>query len=219
MTAISTVLAVVMLPLNLYIYTPAVFKNENQVDMVEILDFGALMTSLIVVFTAIGLGIFASEKVDNHNFHIFANRVSVISLHTIFHCMHSPCPGIAFLPCISMSYFPIVWVLCRNCTRAPLRHCLQHRRRCSNLETRCQVLLWSCNAMCCCPNPIQHNDHLRWFEEARTCHVMYRMLLSELWHCHLGCTIHVSGMLALYSFIFSVIFLHIKHWLSLSMHI
>lgn len=78
MTAISTVLAVVMLPLNLYIYVPLVFNNGD-VDVVEILDFRALMTSLVVVFSAIGLGIFASGKVTHPKFHIYANWVSSFS--------------------------------------------------------------------------------------------------------------------------------------------
>lgn len=73
MTAISTILAVVMLPLNLYIYTPLAF-NDDQVDVMEILDFRALTTSLIVVISAIGLGIFASDKVPHPQFHVYANR-------------------------------------------------------------------------------------------------------------------------------------------------
>lgn len=80
MTAISTVLAVVMLPLNLYIYAPAVLNNNaDEVDVSEILDFGALMTSLCVVFSAIGMGLFASDKIDNHNFHIAANRFGSVA--------------------------------------------------------------------------------------------------------------------------------------------
>jgi len=75
MTGISTILALVMLPLNLYLYSPMIFNSNDEVDFVELLDFGALATSLVVVFSAIGLGIFFSVKVDNHNFHIFANRL------------------------------------------------------------------------------------------------------------------------------------------------
>lgn len=79
MTAISTVLAVVMLPLNLSIYAPLIFNN-NDVNVMEILDFRALLTSLFVVFSAIGLGIFASCKVhESHTFHIFANRFGSIA--------------------------------------------------------------------------------------------------------------------------------------------
>jgi len=75
MTAISTVLAVIMLPLNLYIYVPMIFNNDD-IDVFEIINFQALMTSLIVVFAAIGLGIFASERGEriHPDFHIHANR-------------------------------------------------------------------------------------------------------------------------------------------------
>ena len=80
MTAISTILAIIMLPLNLAIYTPLIFKGDNDVKVTEMLDFGTLVTSICVVFGAIGAGIMASMKVDNHNFHIFANRVSCFGI-------------------------------------------------------------------------------------------------------------------------------------------
>lgn len=76
MTAISTILAVIMLPLNLYIYVPRVFNNNDDIDVFEILDFRALMTSLVVVFSGIGLGIFASGRVTHPKFHVYANWVS-----------------------------------------------------------------------------------------------------------------------------------------------
>ena len=80
MTAISTILAIIMLPLNLAIYTPLIFKGDNDVKVTEMLDFGTLVTSIFVVFGAIGAGIMASVQIDNHNFHIFANRVSCFSM-------------------------------------------------------------------------------------------------------------------------------------------
>jgi len=73
MTAISTILAIVMLPLNLYIYIPLAF-NDDEVDVLAILDFSALMNSLLVVISAISLGIFASDKVPHRKFHVYANR-------------------------------------------------------------------------------------------------------------------------------------------------
>ena len=92
MTGISTILALVMLPLNLYLYSPMIFNSNDEVDFVELLDFGALATSLVVVFSAIGLGIFFSVKVDNHNFHIFANRVRSFMADIIFyHVSYSLC--------------------------------------------------------------------------------------------------------------------------------
>lgn len=75
MTAISTIVAIVMLPLNLIIYSKMAFNN-NREDVVDIIDFGSLFTSLIVVFSAIGMGLFATAKVDSHNFNVLANRVS-----------------------------------------------------------------------------------------------------------------------------------------------
>lgn len=77
MTAISTLLAIIMLPLNLAIYTPMIFNGDDdaQLNVYETIDFGSLMTSIFVVFGAIGSGVLASIKVDNHNFHIWANRL------------------------------------------------------------------------------------------------------------------------------------------------
>ena len=74
MTGISTILAIIMLPINLAIYAPLAL-NDNEVNVMEMLDFGTLLTSIVVVFSAIGMGIMFSVKIDNHNFHIFANRV------------------------------------------------------------------------------------------------------------------------------------------------
>ena len=86
MTAISTILAIIMLPLNLAIYTPLIFKGEDDVKVTEMLDFGTLVTSICVVFGAIGAGIMASVKIDNHNFHIFANRVSCVIYVCLMKC-------------------------------------------------------------------------------------------------------------------------------------
>lgn len=77
MTAISTVLAVVMLPLNLFIYLPMAYKDNEEVDVFQILDFRVLLSSLVVVFSAIGLGVYASGRVTHPKFHVYANRVSL----------------------------------------------------------------------------------------------------------------------------------------------
>ena len=79
MTALSTVLAVIMLPLNLFIYLPMVFNTGDDVSVFEIVDFGALVTSLVVVFSAIGLGILASAKVEHPKFHLYANRFGSVA--------------------------------------------------------------------------------------------------------------------------------------------
>ncbi len=77
MTAISTIVAIVMLPLNLMIYSKLAF-NQADNDFVNIIDFGPLFTSLIVVFAAISLGIVATDKIDSHKFNVRANGVSRI---------------------------------------------------------------------------------------------------------------------------------------------
>lgn len=71
MTAVSTVLSVAMLPINLLIYSKLAFDD----DIVGSLDWKALFTSLFVVIGAIGFGLLASEKINSHNFNMHANRL------------------------------------------------------------------------------------------------------------------------------------------------
>uniref|UniRef100_A0A7S3Q6Q0 Uncharacterized protein n=3 Tax=Chaetoceros debilis TaxID=122233 RepID=A0A7S3Q6Q0_9STRA len=75
MTAISTILSIVMLPLNLMLYT----KYSYDDDIVEILDWTALFTSLVVVIGAIGLGLFCSAKIHSHRFNVFCNKMGNIA--------------------------------------------------------------------------------------------------------------------------------------------
>lgn len=82
MTAISTIVAIVMLPLNLMIYSKLAF-NQADTDFVHMIDFGPLFTSLVVVFAAISLGIIATDKIDSHNFNLQANRVSQLHQEAI----------------------------------------------------------------------------------------------------------------------------------------
>ena len=70
MTAISTLLSVIMLPLNLLFYTR--FSYED--DVVSSLDWVSLFVALAVVISAIGLGLFASAKIRSHYFNKIANR-------------------------------------------------------------------------------------------------------------------------------------------------
>lgn len=70
MTAISTLLSVIMLPLNLLLYTR--FSYED--DVVSSLDWVSLFVALAVVISAIGLGLFASAKIRSHYFNKIANR-------------------------------------------------------------------------------------------------------------------------------------------------
>ena len=71
MTAMSTVLSVVALPVNLMIYTRLSYDD----DVVSSLDWTALFTSLAIVLFAIGLGLYTSERLNSHNFNLHANRV------------------------------------------------------------------------------------------------------------------------------------------------
>ncbi|KAL7465584.1 hypothetical protein ACHAXS_006084 [Conticribra weissflogii] len=71
MTAISTLLSVFLMPLNLLIYC----KYAYDADVIESLDFNSLFIALSVVISAIGLGLFASGKIHSYRFNILANKV------------------------------------------------------------------------------------------------------------------------------------------------
>jgi predicted Na+-dependent transporter len=72
MTAISTVLSTVMLPLNLLVYA----KYSYEADVIAILDWMSLFVALVIVISAIALGLCCSAKVHSHKFNLMANRVS-----------------------------------------------------------------------------------------------------------------------------------------------
>ena len=73
MTAISTLLSVLLMPANLLIYCRASYDA----DVVQSIDFNSLFIALTVVILAIGLGLFASAKVHSYRFNIFANKVCI----------------------------------------------------------------------------------------------------------------------------------------------
>ncbi len=77
MTSISTILAMVMLPLNLYVYSWLAFGDE--VDAMRMLDFRELATSLTVVMTAVTIGVMASTKKKSHNFNVHANYLGTFA--------------------------------------------------------------------------------------------------------------------------------------------
>ena len=74
MTAISTLLSVVLMPANLLIYSRYAFDRQDD-TIVESLDFNSLFIALTVVISAIGLGLFASAKVHSYKFNIYANKL------------------------------------------------------------------------------------------------------------------------------------------------
>jgi predicted Na+-dependent transporter len=77
MTAISTLLSVVMLPINLLVYT----RWTYSADVVDSLDWTALFVSLVTVCTGIASGLTASAvsarygPVTSQRFHVRANRL------------------------------------------------------------------------------------------------------------------------------------------------
>ena len=75
MTAISTILSIGMLPLNVFIYMKASYGDE----ILNTLDWNSLGISLIVVITAISIGLFCSYKFDNPRFRNIANKLGNVS--------------------------------------------------------------------------------------------------------------------------------------------
>jgi predicted Na+-dependent transporter len=71
MTAISTLCSVVMLPLNLLLYTSTSFEA----NVVSNLDWGSLFMSIGVVISAIALGLFMSAYVKSYTFNLMANKL------------------------------------------------------------------------------------------------------------------------------------------------
>ena len=79
MTTISTLLSVVMLPVNLILYTRWTYSE----DVVGSLDWSALILSLIVVISGIGGGLYSSyraeQRGDKARFHKTANRLGNVA--------------------------------------------------------------------------------------------------------------------------------------------
>ena len=71
MTAISTLISVILMPANLLLYC----NTAYDADVVKSLDFDSLFIALTVVISAISLGLFASAKIHSYRFNILANKV------------------------------------------------------------------------------------------------------------------------------------------------
>jgi predicted Na+-dependent transporter len=71
MTAISTILSIAMLPLNVLIYS----RIQYGANILNTLDWPSLGISLVVVISAILLGLFCSHKFDNEKFRVRANKL------------------------------------------------------------------------------------------------------------------------------------------------
>jgi predicted Na+-dependent transporter len=71
LTAISTILSAIMLPINLLIYAGYLYKDNVN----ALIDWGALVLALVVVILAIALGLFSSAKYNSEYFKLLANRL------------------------------------------------------------------------------------------------------------------------------------------------
>ena len=130
MTAISTLLSVIMLPANLLLYARLSYDS----DIIAILDWWALATAIAIVISAIGLGLYCSEKFASKRFHLNANRVR--SLNGTRKNSLQSCPG-AHSCCVFAGGKHLWGGL------GPLFGCLvQHRYGLATVGSRLEVLLW-----------------------------------------------------------------------------
>ena len=82
MTAISTVMSMFMLPLNLLLYVNAAFgfgSDDGETSILQNIDWASLFTSVAIVILAVGLGLCASIKISSYRFNVFANRLGSLS--------------------------------------------------------------------------------------------------------------------------------------------
>jgi len=77
MTAISTILSILILPVNLLMYTRWAYNGQD--DVVGSLDWDALFMALFVVISAICLGILLSYTIKSHEFNKRANQVGNVA--------------------------------------------------------------------------------------------------------------------------------------------
>jgi hypothetical protein len=70
MTAISTVVSVVTLPVNLLLYTHVCYHADVTSD----LDWVSVFVALAIVISGISLGLYCSYYCHSHRFNIMANQ-------------------------------------------------------------------------------------------------------------------------------------------------
>lgn len=75
MTAISTLLSILALPINLIIYSKFSYND----DVISSLDWTSLFVALVIVITAILLGLLSSAKIHSHKFNMIANKLGNIA--------------------------------------------------------------------------------------------------------------------------------------------
>lgn len=71
MTAISTLMSIIFLPMNLILYA----KYSYNDDVISNVDWVALFIALGVVIFAISLGLYSSATMHSPKFNIYCNRV------------------------------------------------------------------------------------------------------------------------------------------------
>mmetsp|Transcript_30825 Transcript_30825/g.46760 ORF Transcript_30825/g.46760 Transcript_30825/m.46760 type:complete len:439 (-) Transcript_30825:165-1481(-) len=81
MTAVSTILSMIALPVNLIAYSHLAYgmNDEGADSVVDALNFGELFISLGIVISAIATGLLASWKIKNNSFRRWANRGASLS--------------------------------------------------------------------------------------------------------------------------------------------
>lgn len=80
MTAISTLLSVITLPVNLLLYVNFAYGGKNaEEDITQVIDWGSLFLSLSVVISAIVLGLWMSKRSHSYKFNIIANKIGNIA--------------------------------------------------------------------------------------------------------------------------------------------
>jgi len=75
MTAISTVLSCVALPVNLLLYA----NFSYNADVTQDLDWVSVFVALVIVISAIALGLYMSHKSHSYKFNMLANKVGNIA--------------------------------------------------------------------------------------------------------------------------------------------
>lgn len=79
-TAISTLLSAVMLPINLFLYARSAYdQQDNNTNVTSNLGWGSVVGALLTVILAIAIGLWASAKYGSDDFKILANRLGNVS--------------------------------------------------------------------------------------------------------------------------------------------
>ena len=71
MTAISTSVSTIMLPINLALYARNIYED----DVVNNVDWASLFIALAIVISAIGVGLCCSAKIHSRWFNLLANKI------------------------------------------------------------------------------------------------------------------------------------------------